>query len=63
MVAVGSTLTIFNSHPHKEDDEHYTVLRIVSTFFNSHPHKEDDLPVVLKASAFDVFQLTSSQGG
>ena len=35
-------LHLFNSHPHKEDDQIRPIPQTISTFFNSHPHKEDD---------------------
>ena len=33
---------IFNSHPHKEDDDTHKRAISCREFFNSHPHKEDD---------------------
>ena len=33
---------IFNSHPHKEDDQDRSVTPCIMNLFNSHPHKEDD---------------------
>ncbi len=33
---------LFNSHPHKEDDNKICLKQQKKKFFNSHPHKEDD---------------------
>ena len=35
-------MKIFNSHPHKEDDEGRRTGKTLAYLFNSHPHKEDD---------------------
>ena len=55
--------SIFNSHPHKEDDAHLFWCLKKYLFFNSHPHKEDDFRSCPEHRGFHIFQLTSSQGG
>ena len=54
---------LFNSHPHKEDDQ--TIHRQCPQYylFNSHPHKEDDATSGSLRLWEVYFQLTSSQGG
>ena len=46
---------LFNSHPHKEDDERWGVKIGEKTFFNSHPHKEDDVKTVKGTKSNGVF--------
>ena len=45
---------IFNSHPHKEDDDTHKRAISCREFFNSHPHKEDDwnIPPLQISGAF-----------
>ena len=42
MHCIRYSVLLFNSHPHKEDDNSIISIINVPFFFNSHPHKEDD---------------------
>ena len=53
----------FNSQPHKEADITHILRRNAHTYFNSQPHKEADNKTREDCVAWDVFQLTASQGG
>ena len=62
-VILKKIMIYFNSHPHKEDDRAERSEPQAHTYFNSHPHKEDDFIFPQYFHIFNIFQLTSSQGG